>query len=109
MLSKLSKLSPAAVGFMQALGVIVYILLLVSVLNVLESATRNEPPEFVAAGFFMLTFVFSALVCGSLVLGYPALLAIKGNVKRAVMVVAWSGLTFAMAVALVLVGLLVVA
>jgi hypothetical protein len=102
-LGRLDKSSPMKIGILQAIGVVAYILIFASIVNLLRVATTFRPPEFLMATFVLLTFVFSALVCGSLVLGYPALLAIKGNVKRAVLVVAWTGASFATVLVLALI------
>lgn len=104
-LEKLDKSSPMAIGLLQAAGVIIYILIFVSIINLLRAAVTIQPPEFLVAAFVLLTFVFSALVCGSLVLGYPSLLIFKGNVKRAVTIVGWTGLAFA---AILVLALLIV-
>lgn len=104
-LEKLDKSSPMAIGLLQAAGVVVYILIFVSIVNLLRAVVAIQPPEFLIAAFVLLTFVFSALICGSLVLGYPVLLAMKGNAKRAVAVVGWTGLAFA---AILVLALLIV-
>ena len=50
---------------------------------------------FIGMAFFLTTFVFSALVCGSAVLGYPLVLLFEKNVRRAVAVICWSALWLA--------------
>ncbi len=103
--------SPAwQIGFLQGASVLLYILLLVLLLNALSSVSDRiysdaETPLF-APVLFLLVFVFSALTCGSLVLGYPLVTALKGDVKRAVMIVVYSALTLLGAVLLAVVALM---
>ena len=77
---------------MQAAGVTLYIFLFVLLVTQLHP-DDSKTPEILAATFFLISFVFSALVCGMLLLGYPARLALAGKIKRAAQVVAWSGLS----------------
>jgi hypothetical protein len=103
-LDKLDKYSPMLVGVLQAAAIAVYILTFASLITQIGQPSPRIP-EFAAASFFLLAFVFSALVCGSLALGYPALLAVRGKVSRAVKIVAWSALTFAVILLLAIVVL----
>ncbi len=95
---KLDRLSPLAVGLVQALGVVLYIgffAILVSALT-----TRGATvPQFIGVAFFLIAFVFSAMVCGGLVLAYPAVLALRGKVRRALKIVGWSGVAFVLLLA----------
>lgn len=86
------KLSARTAGFVQAAGVAGYITLFALTLQGLQKY-MPEVPEIAAAMFMLTAFVFSALFCGSLVLGYPSLLALGGKTKRAVEVLFWSGAT----------------
>jgi hypothetical protein len=45
---------------------------------------------FLGMAFFLTAFVFSALVCGSAVVGYPLVLLFEKNARRAVSVICWS-------------------
>ncbi len=102
--------SPAwQIGVLQGSSVVLYILLLIMLLNALSSVSDRvysaaETPIF-APVLFLLVFVFSALTCGSLVLGYPLVTALKGDIKQAVMMVVWSGVTLLGAVLLAVIAL----
>ena len=100
---RLHKYSAPTVGAFQAVGVGLYISLFATLVNNIEKI-KPEPPEMLGIMFFLTAFVISALVCSSLVLGYPVLLALEDNVKRAVQVVAWSALSL-----VIILGLVVVA
>jgi len=53
------------------------------------------PNPFLGIAFFLTAFVFSALVCGSAVLGYPLVLLFEKNARRAVAIICWSAVWFA--------------
>lgn len=65
-----------------SLGVLVYILLLVSFLNNAQKLL-GKPPEILIAAVMLLTFVLSASVTGLLVLGRPIHLYFNGLKKEA--------------------------
>lgn len=98
-LQKLNTYSPRKIGFAQAVGVIVYIFLFALAATQIEKL--QKPPEIIAATIFLTAFVISALTCGMLVLGYPAFLALRGQIKRAAEVVFWSGGWLALILAII--------
>ncbi|HSX41305.1 MAG TPA: hypothetical protein VLF21_01525 [Candidatus Saccharimonadales bacterium] len=104
-MKNLDKKSPALIGFVQAGLVTLYVLTLVNVMSRFEHYTAH-PPEVLMGAFVLISFVLSALICGTLVLGYPVLLLIQGKVKRALTVIAWSGLTFLGMMAIVFLSIL---
>ena len=82
------------VGLLQTAVVVAYILtgaLVVTspfVHRIPERIFEYYPPlGFVTV---LTTFVFSALFCGSTILGYSALLCFEKNYRRAVQIVLWS-------------------
>ncbi|MFH0874283.1 MAG: hypothetical protein V1846_05615 [Candidatus Komeilibacteria bacterium] len=82
---------PSIRGFLQALGLTVYVALFASIINLLE-ASKWQPkfaPGF-SIMFFLLAFIFSAVVCGALMLGYPITLFSAGKRREAFIVIAWS-------------------
>lgn len=91
-------------GFLQALGVIVYCGL---VAGFFWSCNKF----FVAASGFWATalmlalLVFSAAVTGSIVFGYPAYLALKGKIKDALTLLAYT-LLYCLGL-LILIGVLI--
>ncbi|MGE5392682.1 MAG: hypothetical protein ACM3NH_02980 [Candidatus Saccharibacteria bacterium] len=80
------------VGFLQALGVVLYTLL---VAWVLKNANTwfGQQDKFLSPVAFLLTFVLSAAVVGSLVMGRSTLLYLNGMKREGVMLfvttVAW--------------------
>ena len=77
------------IGIVQAIGVTAYVLLFAFAASNLERL-KVHPPQILAAAAFLTAFVVSALVCGSLVLAYPAVLVMQGKTKNALEIVAWS-------------------
>lgn len=86
---KKDKNSNLTVGLVQAAGVAAYVLLIAFTISNLEHI-ESDSPQVLAAAVFLTTFVISALVCGSLIMAYPATLALKGKVKDALEIIAWS-------------------
>lgn len=72
-------------GLYQALGLIAYVILVVLLLNWLSLTFNNKlvanNPVFIAV--FLLIFVLSALITGSIVLAYPIILFTKKMYKEA--------------------------
>lgn len=78
----------AAAGFLQALGVTIYCLLIALVFMVLDSFQVGSPGVLFFT-FFLLLFVLSAAITGSLVFGYAAYLALNKKIKEALMDLAY--------------------
>jgi|SRR5665647_1519499 len=72
-------------GLYQSLGLIAYVMLVVFLLNWLSSTFGNKTvgnnPLFIA--IFLLVFVLSALITGSIVLAYPIILFTRKMFKEA--------------------------
>lgn len=86
------KRSPILIAFLQVLAVVAYILVFAFAVNnvprIFNLSDFDQP--MVGMTFFLLAFVTSALICGSLILGYPIYLFLGGEKRQAVMVVLWS-------------------
>ncbi len=77
------------IGLIQASGVALYITLFVSTVMHFGSSFEDDVP-FVTPIIFLMTFVTSALICGSLILAYPIWQIVQDRVKDAALIVAWS-------------------
>ncbi|MBX4215568.1 hypothetical protein KW797_01320 [Candidatus Parcubacteria bacterium] len=98
MKNTLDSLPVPAVALLETLGVLSYISLFAFLVSSgFLKGIEHQVPEFLAPVFFLTTFVFSALLTGTLVLGYPAMLFFEGNRSRAVAIVVWCLLCFALA------------
>lgn len=89
---------PYFIGFLQAVGIALYIGLFVI------AATRIGPVlgqdrSLIPPIIFLTTFVASALICGSIMLGFPAWLALQNRFRDAVTVVA-SGIVWLLVILL---------
>ena len=73
------------IGFLQAVGLVVYCLLIAVFFQYAEKFIPR-PTGFFVTAFMLFLFVFSAAVTGSLVFGYPAYLALNQHMKEALTV-----------------------
>ncbi len=87
---KLNKIKPCTIGFLQALGVGVYCLLISLLFRLMESM-GIEPMGISGTIMILLLLVFSAGITGTLVFGYFAFLMINKEIKRALNIL---GFTF---------------
>ena len=71
-------------GFVDALGVLAYVVLFAWVINNLEAWFGDMPETWLAPVLMLLVFIVSACVTGSLVLLQPILLYVEGQRKEAV-------------------------
>lgn len=78
-------------GVLSAVGVAVYVFLLSLFLNNGSKIFGEVDNKLIAPVLFLLTFVFSALVTGSLVLAKPIMLFIEGAKKEAVKLLFYTG------------------
>jgi hypothetical protein len=87
------KYSPQKIGFFQAIGVVLYICLFATAVQIVQNW---RPSFFMQSGpasgiiIFLLVFVVSATICGAMFLGYPAVLLFEGKKSEAVKTVLWS-------------------
>src|SRR3989344_256454 len=71
-------------GFVDALGVLAYVVLFAWSVNNLEAWLGDMPETWLTPVFMLLVFIVSACVTGSLVLLQPILLYVEGQRKEAV-------------------------
>ncbi|MFH1946772.1 MAG: hypothetical protein ABIJ23_01280 [Candidatus Magasanikbacteria bacterium] len=76
---------PWFIGLAQALGVVIYCILVSGVFQLMQKVDA-QPPAFFAAAFMLLFLVFSVATVGSLVFGYFAYLLVNKKIKPAVQV-----------------------
>ena len=83
---KLNKLSPNTIGLLQALGVAIYCGFIVQLLNFFGKSSI-KPPEALIGTIMLMLLVISATITGMLVFGYPAILALNKEFKKALTIV----------------------
>lgn len=87
------KTSPRVIGLIQASGLALYVGLFAALIQQIQNwfpPTGVQLPPGMGIVLFLLAFVISALICGSLILGYPILLFSSGKHREAVKIVLWS-------------------
>jgi hypothetical protein len=87
------KNSPRIVGFVQAAGLACYVVLFVTLIQQAQNWPLFHgfrPTPTISMILFLLAFVISALVCSSLILGYPLWLFSSGKQHEAMKTVLWS-------------------
>jgi hypothetical protein len=101
------KRSPVFTAFLQVAGVVVYILIFTLTVNYASGFLSDSEPysQVMNMSFFLLAFVTSALICGSLVLGYPIYLLLGNEKRKAVTIVLWSAVWFVVILLLVAAGI----
>lgn len=89
MMKFLEKASASTLGFLQALGLILYCgLIALFFYTMTKSSTQ---PGFFGFFLMLMLLVFSAAVSGSLVFGYPAYLAlIRNKIKEALTILVFT-------------------
>ncbi|MBI3332319.1 hypothetical protein HYZ99_05200 [Candidatus Peregrinibacteria bacterium] len=75
------------IGFLQAAGIVAYVTLLIAAAGTVGPYLDVEFPF--APFLFLLLFCFSALLCASIALGYPVMLAHQGKLKQAARIICW--------------------
>jgi hypothetical protein len=85
------------VGFLQASGIVLYVMILAYVIPEFVGSRVNsgEVPEVLAGMIFLLIFSVSALICGIVVFAYPTFLALSKKLKEAIRIVLWTALFLA--------------
>ena len=87
------KHSPSRVGFYQAIGLAAYIAVFATILSQVQAWTQTPPvsiPPAVGISLFLLAFVISALISGSIALARPAMLFFDGHKLDAVKIIFWN-------------------
>lgn len=80
-IKKMNKPNLVLIGFLQALGIIIYCFLIAGLFRLLEKFLPASP-VFLGSSLILALLVFSAAVTGSIVFGYSAYLAFKKELKR---------------------------
>lgn len=85
--------SPKLIGFIQAAGLALYVSLFATLVQQAQSwllLHNIQPNPILSIVLFLLVFVISALICGSLIFAYPLLLFSSGRRSEAAKTVLWS-------------------
>ncbi|HZS42961.1 MAG TPA: hypothetical protein VFA52_01955 [Candidatus Paceibacterota bacterium] len=105
------KYSHKTIGLFQAAGIILYVSFFASVIQMFsQSPLKNvELGPFLAIIIFLLAFIVSAVICGSIFLAYPLTLFFDNKKKEAYRIVVWSlgWLIFFFLIVLIIVLLLI--
>jgi len=79
---------PAGVGFLQALGIVMYTSFIGSFIRCMEQYASEDGPFMPV--FVLTLLVFSAAISGSLIFGYPVYLAIQKDFRQALQVLGYT-------------------
>jgi len=80
-------------GILDSLGAVVYIFLVSFALNNAEKLLGPVDNKLLAPVIFLLTFIFSALLTGFLILGKPLMLYLDGAKKESLKLLFYTGLS----------------
>ena len=97
------------IGLVQALGTVLYVALIVLLMTLVSKLgdpdREGEAVEKLLAVAFLVLFIVSACISAALVLGYPAVLALRQRIREAVALVAatvaWLVLMLASVIAII--------
>ena len=82
--------SPKSIALIEAACLLVYIgFFAFCVFNFGDALNSYAFPQFLHIALFLSAFVFSALLCSTIVFGYPVILVLNGNKKMAIEIVMW--------------------
>ena len=86
------KNSIVKIAFFQAAGIVAYVIVFASIVNSLQTLfpDDNKLSPFIGISIFLLAFIISVTVCGSLMFGYPIFLFSKGKKAEAFKLFLWS-------------------
>lgn len=84
---------PIFIGILQALGIAIYCSLVAGLLNFAEGYFGKEANPYFSITLMLILLVFSAGITGGLFFGYPVYLAIKGNIRSSLIVLAATAIT----------------
>jgi hypothetical protein len=85
--------TPRAVGFLQAVGIALYVSGFASIIAFVEQSAffKDFDPSFpLGPIMFLLAFIISATTCSLLMFGYPFYLFMHEKKKEALHIVLWS-------------------
>ncbi len=100
----MKKLSLSLIGFLQALGVVVYCSL-ISAFFRLGNKFFPKQSDFYITVLILILLVFSAAITGMIVFGYPACLALNQKIKEALHVFFYTLLYFLGAIGIMIIVL----
>jgi hypothetical protein len=86
----IKRMSLPFIAFLQASGLVTYIVFITTVLTNLSRFFRNGVAEFYAPIIMLLIFVFSAVISASLVLGRAGVLFWDKKYKEAFTLIGWT-------------------
>ncbi len=86
---QLKKMTPPLIGFIQALGVIIYCSLIGGFFWFM-SQVHPDPGGMLQIVLMLFLLVFSAAITGLLIFGYPAFLMINKEVKKALTILGYT-------------------
>lgn len=101
----MKKLSPSLTGLLQALGVLVYATLASGFFQ-LMGKIAVQPSIFVTSIMMLAFLVFSVAVCGLIVFGYPAYLALNQKIKEGLSIIGFT-LLYSLGMIIIIVVLIV--
>lgn len=81
------------IAFLQAFGIALYVALFAASVYTVGgwgNAHAIQPHPILAIALFLLTFVFSALICGSIMFAYPIMVFSRGQRMDALKIILWS-------------------
>ncbi len=84
----MSPVRTVTLGLLQATGLAIYCWLVAFIPSILSNANLVATPPTVGVLAFLLLFVFSAVVSGAIVLGYPGYLTLNGRWREGARLVA---------------------
>lgn len=102
----MNKTKLSLIGFLQALGVVIYCSLIASLFWFFKIFSET-PPEFWGTVLMLTLLVFSASVTGSLVFGYSAYLVLNQRIKEALTLLAYTLLYFLGIIGIIIIALFV--
>lgn len=100
----MEKVNLVSVGFLQAVGVVLYCFLVGALMRGVVGKFENTP-GLLGMVFMLCLLVFSAAVTGSLVFGYPVYLALNKEIKKALSVLLYT-LLFSLLIIVLIVGVM---
>lgn len=79
------------IAFLQSVGVVAYIAIFAVIVQSAEAIVGPmDPSPIVSMTLFLLAFVTSALICSTIVFGYPITLFLDGKRREALETVGWT-------------------
>ena len=85
----MKKLNPSIIGLLQALGVVIYAILISGFFQLMAKISV-QPSVFITSALMLAILIFSAAVCGLIVFGYSAYLALNQRIKEALVVLGFT-------------------